>query len=366
MENQNNEPLNNNADNIEVIPKDYYGGVRQFTPGARPLAVSGNAPAVAPVTSAGVAPINNTSTQTVVSKKINWQSPKVIIGAMAVVLLVAVSGATVYYVRQAQEVKNRLASQAAPVVAEEPVSTVPEAPVVPEIAPTSTVAQTPTRPPTSAIVAPARNYGKTADLDNDELTDVEEAIYKTDAQKPDTDIDGFADGLEVVSLFNPIGYKPVRLMDSGVVKLYVNPTYQYSIFYPAVWLEQSLDVNNQEVMFTADTGEFVEITVEDNPLKQSVADWYASKAPEVSAADLKPVTTKEGLAGIYSPDSLVAYLPWEDKIYVINYNIGLRDTVNFSQTFKMMVNSMVVGIIPTMYEGAFATSTASFATTTAP
>ncbi|KKU90347.1 MAG: hypothetical protein UY19_C0003G0002 [Candidatus Wolfebacteria bacterium GW2011_GWA2_47_9b] len=45
-----------------------------------------------------------------------------------------------------------------------------------------------------------------SDLDGDGLTDSDERnIYKTDPAKPDTDGDGYSDGMEVKSKYNPLG-----------------------------------------------------------------------------------------------------------------------------------------------------------------
>ena len=56
------------------------------------------------------------------------------------------------------------------------------------------------------------------DTDGDKLSDEEEVIYGVDARRPDTDTDGFLDGLEVMSLYNPRVAGNVTLADSGLVQ----------------------------------------------------------------------------------------------------------------------------------------------------
>lgn len=62
------------------------------------------------------------------------------------------------------------------------------------------IQETPTPGPTSAVSA-----DDTADPDGDNLTNAEERFYGTDPQKADTDGDGYKDGEEVRSGYNPLG-----------------------------------------------------------------------------------------------------------------------------------------------------------------
>ncbi|MCX6779537.1 MAG: hypothetical protein NTU97_04940 [Candidatus Magasanikbacteria bacterium] len=279
-------------------------------------------------------------------RSLNLSSPKFVITAIVILMVVVVGGFSYYYINQAQVARQKILDAQKPLpqpVVVPPVETIPTPPVEVPVEATSTPAVV-TPQPVSFAVFPFKNYTKAADTDNDELTNIEEVIYGTLADKPDTDEDGFPDGLEVINLYNPLGFKPVKLIDSGKVKNYVNPTYNYSVLSPLTWVVQALDANNEQVIFSSDTGEFIEILVEDNPLKLSVSDWYLGQSPGVSASDLKTVTTKDGLVGILSPDGLAAYLPFEDRIFVIYYNIGLQAEVNFLATFKMMINSFKVGV----------------------
>ncbi len=185
---------------------------------------------------------------------------------------------------------------------------------------------------------------KAPDQDQDGLTFEEEKVFNTDSAKPDSDGDGYVDGLEVVNLYNPIGFAPVKIEESGLVEVYTNPSFNYSIFYPKVWISRALDETNREILFTSATGEFIQVIVEENFEHLSALDWYLAKTPDVTAAQVKTVVTKGGLSGIQSPDELTVYFASGDYIFAIAYNVGTKTEVNFKSIFEMMVRSFKVGI----------------------
>ncbi len=302
------ENLNKNSEpEIFTIPEEFYGAQKKASAS---LAVTASSRAASPVSAAVAVPA---APRVVKKTGLNFSSSKFIITATAVLLVLAVSGFSYYYIRQAQIARQKLTEAqkkqepAAAPSPEQSTAPVVPAPVVPE-PPVSVTTTEPAVPqPVSLAVFPFKNYTQAEDADNDGLTTVEEALYGTAVDIPDTDEDGFPDGLEVSKAYNPSGFKPVKLLDSGKVKAYLNPTYNYSVLNPLTWPAQALDANNEQVIFSSDTGEFIEIIVEDNPLKLSVSDWYLGQSPGVAAEDLKPANTKDNLAGILSPDGLSAF-----------------------------------------------------------
>lgn len=181
------------------------------------------------------------------------------------------------------------------------------------------------------------------DTDDDSLTDVEEALYETNPGNLDTDSDGYNDGLELVNLYNPTGFAPQRIEETALVKVYTNPSYNYSIFYPAQWIGRSLDTTNQEVIFTSATGEFVEVIAQENKDDLPLLDWYLSISPGVSASEIGTVSTKNGMVGIKSLDGLTVYFEAGGNIYAINYNTGAKTELNYNSTFEMMYKSFKIG-----------------------
>ncbi len=193
----------------------------------------------------------------------------------------------------------------------------------------------PPPPPTPPAVLPLAQ-----DTDNDGLTDVEEGLFTTDFVNSDSDTDGYRDGLEVINLYNPAGFAPHKIEETALVKIYSNPTFNYTIFYPASWLAQALDETNREVMFTSATGEFIQVIAEDNPERLPLMDWYLAKSPGVSPAEVGTATTKrDGVLGIKSPDGLTVYFGAGDKIFAISYNVGVKTELNYKSTFEMMYKS---------------------------
>lgn len=179
------------------------------------------------------------------------------------------------------------------------------------------------------------------DTDNDGLTDVEEALYGTNPTNPDTDGDGYDDGREVINLYNPLGTAPQKLEETNLIKIYTDPTYKYSIFYPSTWIVRALD--QETVMFTSATGEFVEVLVQDNSQGLPLMDWYLNESPGVSPAEVGTATTKSGMSGIESPNGLTDYFSSGNKIYAIIYNIGIKTELEYKSTFEMMINSFKPG-----------------------
>lgn len=349
--------MSENETEIHIIPDEFYGGVKRPVPSTAPTNSFGAPIAVSPVKSAPAKQLPGLPQSTF------FKTPKFIIIVGIVVFVLIISGVAYYYIRQARIAREKFAALPAPAPVVQPTPT-PPAPIevatsTEEVAP-PVATSTPIQPPFS-IIFPFKNYTKTIDSDNDGLTDEEEKIYGTDSALPDTDSDGFLDTLEIQNLYNPIGFKPVRLFDSGKVKIYQNPVFVYSIFYPGDWIAQSLDPNNKDVMFTAATGEFAEVLVEDNPLKMTAEAWYLGQSPGVDTSQLEHFVTKEKLKGVKSPDGLVAYISFEDKIFAINYNIGLKTEINFLGTFEMMTNSFRPqgGMADLPFGGAAATSTAT-------
>ena len=120
----------------------------------------------------------------------------------------------------------------------------------------------------------APQISSTLDDDNDGLTNIEESLFSTESNNPDTDADGISDGQEILNSTNPSQIDG-QLATSGLIKVYVNPTFSYSLFYPSSWLTRPIpETDNQEVLIVTNTGEFFSINVENNPEELSPTDWY--------------------------------------------------------------------------------------------
>jgi hypothetical protein len=180
------------------------------------------------------------------------------------------------------------------------------------------------------------------DSDRDGLTDEEEALFKTRRDLADTDGDSYPDGLEIVSLYNPLFGPEDRLALSGLVNSYTNSQYNYSLFYPSPWSVKPTDEEEREVIFTSATGEFVEVIVQENPQQLSASEWYLEVFPDLDPTELRRTKINNLYQAVWSPDGQSLYLAWQDKIYGLIYNSGLREDLNFKATFAMMIKSFRV------------------------
>lgn len=177
------------------------------------------------------------------------------------------------------------------------------------------------------------------DSDNDGLTDLEEEIYGTDPLNPDTDGDGYTDGWELINLYSPIEGYGARLADSGLIKVYTNPTFRYSVFYPHSFIVDVMpDVEDLEVIISGETGEFFSIIVQDNPEMTPVAEWYQEQISGLTDQEVRQAEV-DGHQAVWSLDGFTIYIERDDKIYAFDYNLGGTTTAHFRSTFLMMINS---------------------------
>lgn len=206
--------------------------------------------------------------------------------------------------------------------------------------------ETPLEPESEAITEPissnpfAPELTPGADADTDGLTNVEELLYGTDLKLPDTDNDGFLDGNEVYHRYNPKGIAPALILDSGLISVFDLPGYSYTIFYPTAWVVRAISGIDEQVVFTAVSGETIQIIISDKVEGQSIIDWFLTQDSQALADDLLELETKESLRGALSPDRLTAYLDAGPRVYIISYSTGTKATVDYLQTFQMMLNSL--------------------------
>ncbi len=199
---------------------------------------------------------------------------------------------------------------------------------------------------TNTTVTPTGPLPSSTDTDSDGLTDVEEAVYGTDAAKADTDADGFIDGKQVRAdgtivgeLY--LGYNPKgagQLETSGLVKRVEDSGKIYSLLIPTSWTATADQSGGLLVTPTQQTGEFFQVAINDNPNRLAPKDWYKTNNP---AANTDQLTTfaVNGLEGIYSEDQSTAYLFKDTKVYSIQYNTGSLTQVNYRTTFDVIVRS---------------------------
>lgn len=349
--------------NIRVIPEEFYGAKDPVV--HYKSAVVKSAPAVAlPKENAGQA--THGVSNLAVPRWLKSRKTKIVLLSVLCVLVIA--GISWYYVNQTMRIKKQKAP-VAPVVTQEPAKEVvqPE-----ELVPTSTVEII--APVEETVIAPTSTEPilefpnvqmlDSADLDSDSLTDMEEEMFGIDPSKWDTDGDGYYDGQEVFNLYNPQGIAPMKIIDSGLVKEYVNPAWQYRLYYPAQLALGAVEAEANHVLFSALSGDFVEIVAEKMNVGETFTDWFARKAIGQQFSDLQEFTNRFQESGWKRSDDLAAYFVREDSIFILIYHPGGLDTIPYRHVMQIVEQSFrpakTIVTIPEQpvipAEGPFATS----------
>ena len=179
------------------------------------------------------------------------------------------------------------------------------------------------------------------DEDQDNLTLAEESLYNTNQNNSDTDNDGYNDGSEIISLYNPLASSQ-KLVDSGLVSIYTNILYKYNILKPMPWVVQSLiEGDNSDIVFlnNSETGEFFSLKVIPN-----IDGLTLNNFREIMEANLEPGVSLENYnlgnnPALITNDALAVFMVTNDYVYSLEYVLGELDIINFATTFEMMLNS---------------------------
>lgn len=267
-------------------------------------------------------------------------------GGGSFVVLLVTAGATWYYVNQArQQVAQPVQHSVAPTTTvrvdiSTPIITEP----VVTSTPTSTLDATTTEDIANIQAVDPVSFPRillvnSEDTDADQLTDEEEVVFNTNQDKWDTDDDGYYDGQEIVNLYNPSGFAPVKLIDSGLVKEYVSQQWQYRVYYPATWQIGTVDTAGRQVLASTLSGDFVELRVFDRVPTQSFQDWFALNIEGETFQDIQTITNRFQEQGFLRRDGLVAYFMSSNTVTVLIYHPGLTGAVPYRTVMRMMVES---------------------------
>ncbi len=177
------------------------------------------------------------------------------------------------------------------------------------------------------------------DTDFDGLTDFEEAILRSDDRVADTDKDGFIDGVETMNLYDPTSLDG-KLEDSTLVRRYSNRSFNYTFLYPALWKLKTLDTGERSVSIDTETGEKIQVLVQDNPNGLSTNDWYLSNSPGATRNDFQEIS-KGFIKGIKTLDGLNVYFADATHVFIITYNPQLQKEFRYPKMFEMLIRSLV-------------------------
>lgn len=332
-------------ENILKIPEEFYGAKDPVVHYGKPV-VNVQKTLEKGALGVGSAPSSTTKSETTAPKFSFLQNKKLVYGLAGAVFLLVVGLISWYYIWQAR--KQVVAPVAtAPIEQPEeqpaPVEEVVEEPVAEELIEEATsteeAAIEPVAPAPQVLQFPTILLMNSADIDSDSLTDLEEEVFSTDSGTWDTDTDGYYDGQEVFNLYNPAGIAPMKIIDSGLVKEYVNPVWQYRVYYPAQWQVGEVDDEKKAVLFSAITGDYVEVFVSAKDAGETFEDWFAREAIEQSYLDLQPFTNRFQEGGWKRNDDLVAYFITDNAVFVLLYNPGVTGSIPFRHVMQMMWQS---------------------------
>ncbi|MFA5935873.1 MAG: fibronectin type III domain-containing protein [Patescibacteria group bacterium] len=183
------------------------------------------------------------------------------------------------------------------------------------------------------------------DRESDGLTDLEESLYGSNLSDPDTDDDGFLDGNEVFHLYNPAGAAPARLLDLSLIKTVETPV-GWVMGVPSGWTVTLGTQSGTSATIDSRHGETFVVSVEENPERKPVLEWYLSSHTGVTASQVLQYRSKGGYTGIIGADLLSTYIPWGDKMFVLTYDLHDQPFINYRTTYSMMLNSLLLSGLP--------------------
>ncbi len=276
-------------------------------------------------------------------------SPKYLALLAGGIFIVAILGVgSFYYLKDkaSKEVSEIIPSLPTPATSTVPVVN-PEIPVVVEepeipVMPTSTEQEIPKEMP---LEFPSILLSESVDMDNDGLTDLAEIEFGTDPGDYDTDKDNYPDGLEVYNLYNPKGFEPQRIAESGLVKEYKNNNFKYSLYIPINWAIGSVDEESRQVLFSTLSGENIEIRIFDLRPGEDFNAWFERMAIGQDLLALVDFETKLNFTGKVRNDGLVYYFLRDNLVYVVIYHVGETEIVNYKSVMSLMTRSLVFDVV---------------------
>lgn len=183
------------------------------------------------------------------------------------------------------------------------------------------------------------------DQDGDLLTDKEEQIFGTDPTRPDSDSDGYLDGLELLNLFDPRKGGGQKLVQGTSTRTYLNSVFNFTLLYPANWQIEivSKDAPRQIVFSpSGDLSETIQLSVSPNSFGYTSArTWYLNEYRSERTSDIEDIIVGR-LIGVKAANGLTVHFLDADNIYSFVYQ-PKEDfnelSVSYPNVFKMMVNS---------------------------
>lgn len=298
-----------------------------------------------PAAPAVAAPVPDTSVQMQKPVQVQSSHSGLIFGLIFFLLVAGAGAAWYFFFREKPLPPTSVVKQETPPA---PV-TIPAAPIQPPVV-TTTLPGVPEIPPTptSSLVRerslPFLSLSVAVDPDSDKLSSDEEELFQVDPEVWDTDKDGYYDGQEVYNLYNPKGLAPMRIIDSGLVREYVNPQWQYRVYYPVVWEATPLDLRNgNEVLFNAAQGDYIQIKAYTKLTGESFPGWFGRVVNDQIYTDLTEQSNRFQIPYYRRKDGLVNYIDTPNSVYILILYSRTDGSNDFVHVNDMMVQSFRPG-----------------------
>ncbi len=255
------------------------------------------------------------------------------------VFLLSLGLITWYYVRQISPKATPEPEPTLPKIVTDATSTPDQRPTastssLPQVVePTSTLTRADTIDFPQVLLAAA------PDIDSDQLTDIEEEMFSTDSGIWDTDKDGYFDGQEVVNLYNPKGFAPQRIVDSGLVREYVHPSIGYRLYYPGQWSIGAVDPAGRQVLMSAITGDYIQIRMFERKAGETFPQWFARVIEGEQFTDVVSFSNRFQVTAQKRRDGLVGYFVTDDAIYTISYHPAESGALLYPHIMEMVLQS---------------------------
>ncbi len=182
------------------------------------------------------------------------------------------------------------------------------------------------------------------DTDNDSLSNTEEEIFGTDPETLDSDTDGYYDGQEVFNLYNPKGFAPMRIIDSGLVQEYINPTWKYRLYYPVNWVATPIDArDNKDVLLSGISGDYIHIKFFEKLSGESFPGWFGRVVGDQIYTDLVSTNNRFSIPFYRRKDGLVSYFDTGTSVFAVILYSRDEDQNNIPHIADMVAQSFRIG-----------------------
>jgi hypothetical protein len=185
-----------------------------------------------------------------------------------------------------------------------------------------------------------RDLEPITDLDQDGLSDEEEAVFGTLTTVVDSDNDSYDDLSEIQKGYNPAGEG--SLINSPSLSKYINSAYQYELIVPQSWPAQSLN-SEATVIFAAPDDSLFQISVQDNSDQSSILSWYSQSFPD-SVVTYNRLKNTDYYDGVIGEGGLNFYLTDKNRRYiiVISYIPAVNNRLAYPNVFQLMSDSLII------------------------